>query len=609
MRIAAAAALAALAVHAAHALAQSGGAVLIEATRFPEDPQRLPASVTVLDATDIARSTARTLPELLAGQAGLTMKDFYGNNAATTSVDLRGFGVTGTQNTLILVDGRRVTDIDLSGVQWAAIPLSSIERIEILRGEGAVLYGDGATAGVVDIITRSPLKQGQALEAQARAGTYRTAEGQLYASAAGESLGVNATLYGYDSQGYRDNNSNNQRNSSLNLRWGPGESYLDVRFGTDRQHLRLPGARTVQPSIGLDEYAADPRGAQTPLDWSTRDGDRIGATFVTNLGGTELNVGADWRNKHQTAYYDQMGFPSYRDDSLDYQALTPRMRVPFSLGSTAHRLTVGVDWTLWSYDSKRTDTPQDVSQPVNRVNTDREDLGWYVQDSIQLTPKMTALLGAREQSVDYDARDKLDPTAPGGAFATQAPAASEHQRQHAWDLGLKYALSPAWSGFARAGRSFRFVGVDEIYENDASFAAQFQILRPQTARTNEVGTEWRSTKARTRVTLFQIDVQDEIHLDPFTTGVGNTNLPPSRRQGVELDGEVRLGSSLRVFGAYAWTDARYLSGVLPRGPLRHRHEPRHHGPARAARAGEQARPRCGVGHHAAYPAHRDRDGA
>jgi len=567
MRKAAIAALAALVTYATHALGQSGGAVMIEATRFPEDPQRLPASVTVINAEDIARSPARTLPELLAGQAGLTMKDLYGNNAATTSVDLRGFGVTGTQNTLILVDGRRVTDIDLSGVQWAAIPLSSIERIEILRGEGAVLYGDGATAGVVNIVTRSPLRQGRAFEAQARAGTYRTAEGQLYASAAGESLGVNATLYGYDSQGYRDNNRNLQRNSSLNLRWGPGESYLDVRLGTDRQDLRLPGARTVQPSIGLDQYATDPRGAQTPLDWSTRDGERAGATFVTRLGETELNVGADWRGKHQTAYYDQMGFPSFRDDELDYTALTPRLRMPFALGSTSHRVTVGVDWVLWQYDSRRTDTPQHVSQPVNRVRTDRESLGWYAQDSVQLAPGTLATLGWREEAVDYDATDTLDATAPGGAFGSQAAPVSQRQRQHAWDLGLKQALSAAWSAFARAGRSYRFAGVDELYENDASFLAQFQLLLPQTARTNEVGAEWRGARARTRMSVFQIDVQNEIHLDPFTTGVGNTNLPPSRRRGVELDGEWRAGASLRVFGAYAWTDARYLSGVLPGGPF------------------------------------------
>ncbi|MDH5351409.1 MAG: TonB-dependent receptor plug domain-containing protein, partial [Betaproteobacteria bacterium] len=149
------AALAMLAALAPAALAQTDDAVIIEATRFPEDSRRLPVSVTVLDEAAIARSAARTLPELLAEQAGVTMSDLFGNNAASTSIDLRGFGATGTQNTLILLDGRRVTDIDLSGVQWAAIPLASIERIEILRGTGAVLYGDGATAGVVNIVTRS----------------------------------------------------------------------------------------------------------------------------------------------------------------------------------------------------------------------------------------------------------------------------------------------------------------------------------------------------------------------------------------------------------------------------------------------------------------------
>src|SRR5437016_9460656 len=96
------------------------------------------------------------------------MKDLFGNNASNTSIDLRGFGATGPQNTLILLDGRRLNDIDLSGVQWSAIPLSSIERIEILRGTGAVLYGDNASAGVVNIVTRSPLRQGSAVEAFGR---------------------------------------------------------------------------------------------------------------------------------------------------------------------------------------------------------------------------------------------------------------------------------------------------------------------------------------------------------------------------------------------------------------------------------------------------------
>jgi iron complex outermembrane receptor protein len=57
-----------------------------------------------------------------------------------------------------LVDGRRVNEIDLSGVDWTQIPLDQIERIEIVRGSGSVLYGDNAYGGVVNIITKSPEK-------------------------------------------------------------------------------------------------------------------------------------------------------------------------------------------------------------------------------------------------------------------------------------------------------------------------------------------------------------------------------------------------------------------------------------------------------------------
>jgi len=544
------------------ALAQSNDAVVISATRFPEDVRRLPASVTVLDAADIEASASRTLPELLAEQAGLTMQDFYGNNAAVTSVDLRGFGVTGTQNTLILVDGRRVTDIDLSGVQWAAIPLSAIERIEILRGTGAVLYGDGATAGVVNIVTRSPLKRGQRAEASVRAASYDTLEGQLYASRAGDVLGLNATLHGYDSDGYRDNNRNLQRNSSVNLRWGPGESYLDLRAGTDRQDLRLPGARNVQPSIGLNEYATDPRGAQTPLDWSSRDGERFGATWVTRVGKAELNLGADWRDKHQQAYFDQGGFPAYRDDDLAYTALTPRMRLPLLLGGQRHELTLGADWIRWRYDSRRSDRPQNIGRPINRVRIERDTDALYLQDRVELSAASLLTLGWREERAEYRAADSYDPAA---GFGSEAPPAGARQREHAWELGLRHALSSAWTAFARAGRSFRFVGADEIYENDASFAAQFQVLRPQSARTREAGIEWRTRASRLRATLFQTDVMDEIHLDAFTSGVGNTNLPPSLRRGLELDGAWQVTAALRLYGAYAYTDARFRSGVLPGG--------------------------------------------
>jgi len=70
-----------------------------------------------------------------------------------------------------------------------------------------------------------------------------------------------------------------------------------------------------------------------------------------------------------------------------------------------------------------------------------------------------------------------------------------------------------------------------------------------------------------RATLFRMDVEDEIHLDPFTTGVGNRNLPPSRRQGLELESSWQALPALKLSAGYAYTDAKFLEGTLPGGPF------------------------------------------
>ena len=559
--------VAVLAAFALPAYAQNEDSIVVTATRFPEDVRRLPASTTVLSADDIQKSAARTLPELLQEQVGITMKDFFGNNASNTSVDLRGYGVTGPQNTLILLDGRRISDIDLTSVQWAAIPLSGIERIEILRGTGAVLYGDGASAGVINIVTRSPLKQGPLLEAYGRAATFNTLEGQLYANHASGNFGINASVYGFSSDGYRVNNRNEQQNNTANLRWAIGDTTVDLSAATDSQELRLPGARRIQPSIMLNEYASDPRGAQTPLDYASRDGKRASLVLGHRLGDAELSFGLNWRSKDQRAYFDQGGFPIYRADGLDVTSLTPRVRLPFATGGIAHRLTLGADLNAWRYDSRRSNLPENTAQPINHVRASQDSQAFYIQDLIEVTRATQLSAGWRSERVRYAASDVADPAAPGFFFNTAAPDARATQRQYAWELGARHAFSPAWSVFGRAGRSFRFVNVDEIYENDAFFNAQFQILRPQHALTHEAGAEWRRGAHYLRATLFQSDVTDEIHLDPFTTGVGNTNLPPSRRRGLELDSGWQAAAGLRVKLGYAFTDATFREGVLAGSPF------------------------------------------
>jgi len=556
-------ALALLTAVALPAHAQGDDAIVVTATRFSEDARRLPASTTVLFAADIRKSAARTLPELLQEQVGITMKDFYGNNGAATSVDLRGYGVTGPQNTLILLDGRRVSDFDLTSLQWAAIPLAGIERVEILRGAGAVLYGDGASAGVVNIVTRSPLKLGAALEAFGRLASFNTREGQLYGSHASGNFGINASVYGFTSDGYRVNNRNEQFNASANLRWASDRSTLDLRFGTDRQDLGLPGARIIQPSANRDEYAADPRGAQTPRDYASRDGARAGLSLEHRLGDAELSLGLDWRGKLQISQFFLQG--AARNDALEVWSVTPRARLPLRLGGLAHRLTLGADWQAWRYDSRRDSAVQNLGQPVNRVRATQRTQAFYVQDLIEIGPATRLDLGWRSERARFAAGDTLDATAPGFlGFQTSAGDASGTQRQHAWEIGLRRDLTHEITGYARAGRSYRFANVDEITsEFDALGNAALQLLRAQHAGTAEGGLEWRSGGHFLRAALFRSDVTDEIHLDPFTSGVGNTNLPPSRRQGLELDGRWQATPTLRLTMGYAHTDARFREGALP----------------------------------------------
>jgi iron complex outermembrane receptor protein len=119
-------------------------------------------------------------------------------------MDIRGFGEIGPLNIVVLVDGRRVNEIDLSGVDWSQIPLEQIERIEILRGSGSVLYGDNAAAGVINIITKRPQKP-LSFEAGISGGSYHY--NNETASVSGKWGPFSGILNGgyHATDGYRDN--------------------------------------------------------------------------------------------------------------------------------------------------------------------------------------------------------------------------------------------------------------------------------------------------------------------------------------------------------------------------------------------------------------------
>jgi iron complex outermembrane receptor protein len=165
--------------------------VVVTGTRTEQEIKKIPANVSVIDREDIRNSTAKTVVDLLRGEQGIVVRDLLGNGK-NASVDMRGFGESAAANSLVMIDGRRVNAIDLSGTDWTQIPLDQVERVEIVRGTGTVLYGDNAVGGVINIITKLPSE-----EFSMKAGTIFGSYGRnkQHASVSGMKGKVGASLF------------------------------------------------------------------------------------------------------------------------------------------------------------------------------------------------------------------------------------------------------------------------------------------------------------------------------------------------------------------------------------------------------------------------------
>lgn len=123
-------------------------------SRTTQNLSDAPAAVFVINAEDIRRSGATIVPEVLRMVPGLHVARLNSNQWAITA---RGFNGQYANKLLVLIDGRSVYTPIFSGVYWEAMdmPLDDIERIEVIRGPGASLWGANAVNGIINIITKS----------------------------------------------------------------------------------------------------------------------------------------------------------------------------------------------------------------------------------------------------------------------------------------------------------------------------------------------------------------------------------------------------------------------------------------------------------------------
>ena len=526
------------------------------------------ASSTVITAQEIERSPGQTLQDILAREPGVQVTNLFGSvNGARSSVDMRGFGAAATSNTLILVNGRRLNDIDMAGVDFSAIPKNSIERIEITRGNsGAVLYGDGAVGGVINIITKTGVDVPPSARVQAGFGSFNYLEGNVSANtSANTSYGQFATSVSANairSDGYRENNKLRQENAVGDFRWSDGRdttAYFNI--SADNQHLGLPGGRRVTPTTS--ELVTDRRGAATPFDFGDKKG--INATLgVTHQlwQGTELVVDGGVRHKNQEfGFFDlfsplfDLGFKA----NLTSLSITPRLLSQHIIGGAPGKLITGVDVYHSIYDFDRSQHLGDA--PIHRYDLKQTTAALYFQETVGVRPDTDIAFGARVQRNAISARDQFDPNAPGAAFSSapvQGLPFDDNEVQYAWHVGIEHRVTQEVAFFGRAARAFRVPNVDERVGMSPFGVATSFDLKTQTSHDVEAGIRANAGPLTWQISAYYMALENELHFSPAT--FTNTNLDPTKRYGVENIVTWNVTAFLRVKAGVAYTRAQFREG-------------------------------------------------
>jgi iron complex outermembrane receptor protein len=537
-------------VFAQEALKNSGAAatmeeVVVTGTRYEERVERIPANVTFIDEKTIENSNAVSVPDLLRSEEGIVVRDLLGIGR-TAEVDLRGFGESAPSNTLILVDGRRVNEIDLSGIDWTQIPIDQVKRIEIIRGTGSVLYGDNAVGGVINIITKTP-SQKAAFSATGSLGSYNLKKGEF--SLAGGKGKVAASFYGdYDStDGYRQNNEYLARDFG-------GKAILDA---TDFLRLTLSGSYHkddygLPGPLSLEEVNANRRSSDSPLDNAKTEDGYIKWGFDLDLGGYGNIVGDfSYRNRESDTNWISQSF--VQESMIDTWAILPRYILKSDILEHGNTLIGGVD--LYRSDQATKSFFGAPPSPSGLADIRRQSYGIYLSDEYSIMDNLIFSLGGRLEHVDYDLHQK-DLT---GFLAPLDAAVKEDEK--AYTAGLVWLYTGKSSLFARVNRSFRFPLTDELVVFDF-VSGTIRVnsgLKPQTGQHYELGIRhFLTSKLEVDVTLYRADINHEIYFNRLT--FANENYEKTLHQGVEFGSRAELFDRLTVFGNYTYDEASFVGG-------------------------------------------------
>lgn len=509
--------------------------VYISGSRFPSEPALAPIGATVITSDDIRRAGAADVNEAIRKIGGV-----YGRQSLDStpdfSLDLRGFGSNSGQNLVVMLDGVRLSENELATAVLSTIPVDSVERIEITRGGSSVLYGDGATGGVIQIFTRKGVRAGVHGSATVAAGQFDARDLRGNLSAGLGKLALDASIGHQDTDNYRDNARFKQNNFSGGAQWAYDQGRVGVRLESARQDSRLPGSLTEA------QFQATPRQASTRNDYGSLDSDRVTAFAEHRAGNTEFAAELSHREKEVKAAYENVwggsGFSRVAYNSRQNQ-FSPRVRHLSDVAGMLNELVAGVDLIRWNRKTTSDFSQADASQTSKGVYV-RDELRWDKRSNGRLA------IGARHEVFDKDYVDPL------GMSSTPE---SSSQSQNAWDVMGSFDVLPGVGLHAKAGQSYRMPNVDEN-----SLRSTPGVLKAQTSHDLELGATLGGAERQLALRLFRHKLHDEIFFDPTIGWGANTNLDPTRRQGFEIDAFSAIAAGWRVTAHLQHVQAKFTEG-------------------------------------------------
>lgn len=470
--------------------------IFVTANRLPQPLSSVLADVSVLTRDDIERAGAADVADLLARLPGVEFSR-SGGPAATTGVFIRG---AESRFTAVYLDGVRVDSQTTGGAAWEQIPLQQIDRIEVLRGPAAAVYGSDAAAGVVQLFTRRG--QGAARPSAAlTVGSYGTVQGQAGVSGASGALDYALSAA-------------HGRSTGFDSRTAAAVGHNPDRDGWTRSS------------------------ATARLGWQIDPDQRLEASLLAS----RLRSGYDGFMPDQ----DEQNMNGLRSGSLTWQARWS--------GDATTRLQLGR--TRSTYESEpdyyRTETTLDN---VTLLHEQRLAGQWLSVTLERLTDALlnpptayTPLLEGKRHQDAVGLGWRADFGNHGLRAQLRHDRDSEFGGKSTGSLAWGWAFMPQWRLTASAATSFR---APTLYQRFSSYGNA--ALVPESGRNVELGLRWADAASEVSLNVWRNRVADLIGFGapgPCADAYGcYVNVGSARLDGATLAARTRLaGVTLR--GSY-----------------------------------------------------------